>query len=278
MPFEGPPSLRRRFATVARSILDVTISAALLILALPLILVIVLALELESPGPVFYRARRVGHMRRPLDVLKFRKMRCTAEGLPLTLDRDERLTKVGRILARTKLDELPQLINVLRGEMSLVGPRPEDARFAALYQHAYDEIVLVLPGITGPAQLAFARESSILDPDDPVGHYVDSILPQKVRMEVEYARRHDFFHDLLILVWTAAAVLLRTPVAVDRRTGALRRRRRRRREQARVGDRALVFTGRADVVPGGVAVEQGHVLAGVQQAQNQVGELAGPGR
>ena len=144
----------------------------------------------------------------------------------LTGDVDPRFTRIGRLLARTKIDELPQLWNVLRGEMSLVGPRPEDADFVARHQEEYDEILSVRPGMTGLVQLAFAKEAEILDPDDRVGHYVDRILPQKVHLDLLYARTRTLRMDLRILVWTILPVILRVNVAVNRVTGELTVRRR----------------------------------------------------
>ena len=138
-------------------------------------------------------------------MLKFRKMVEGATGHALTGDVDPRFTRIGRLLARTKLDELPQLWNVLRGQMSLVGPRPEDAGFVELHESEYREILTVRPGITGLGQLAFAKEAEILDPGDMVGHYVDRILPQKVHLDLLYARTRTLRGDLRILVWTVLA-------------------------------------------------------------------------
>ena len=207
--------------------LDVVIAGGLLVVMLPLLVLIVVAIQLESPGLPFYRARRVGFRGRPLDVLKFRKMHADAKGLPLTLNGDVRLTRVGALMASTRIDELPQLWNVLRGQMSLVGPRPEDPRFVSLYPEGYERILQVRPGITGWSQLAFASESSILDQNDPVGHYVEAILPAKVRLDCLYAERSRVRHDLAVMIWTAAMMIGRTQVAVHRETGRLGRRQRR---------------------------------------------------
>lgn len=209
-----------------KRVLDVTVALGLLVLlALPLLL-IALAVKLDSPGPVFYRVRRVGHGARPLTMLKFRKMHDRAGGIPLTADADPRLTRVGRVLARSRLDELPQLWDVLRGRMSIVGPRPEAPEFVALHREAYHHILSVRPGITGLSQLAFAEEHSILDQSDLVGDYVERILPQKVRLDTLYARDYGLLMDLKVLTWTMAAMLLRKRVSVHRRTGALTLRRR----------------------------------------------------
>ncbi len=130
------------------------------------------------------------------------------------------------MLAASKLDELPQFINVLVGEMSLVGPRPEDARFVAAHAADYAEILSIRPGITGPSQIAFAAESKILCPEDPVGDYLRRILPQKVALDRMYAGRASLGTDLRILLWTSLATVGRCEVAVHRETGRLARRRR----------------------------------------------------
>jgi lipopolysaccharide/colanic/teichoic acid biosynthesis glycosyltransferase len=207
--------------------LDVVLSATLLILLLPVFCLCAVAIKLESRGPVFYKATRVGWRSRTLQVLKFRKMYDGATGHALTGDVDPRFTRIGRLLARTKLDEIPQLWNVLRGQMSLVGPRPEDPAFVAHHEEQYREILAVRPGMTGLGQLAFANEAEVLDPGDRVGHYVDRILPQKVHLEVLYARSRSLRRDLGILVWTVLPVILRVNVAVNRNTGELTVRRRR---------------------------------------------------
>jgi lipopolysaccharide/colanic/teichoic acid biosynthesis glycosyltransferase len=162
-------------------------------------------------------------------MLKFRKMKLDAGELKLTLGRDRRLTRVGAVLARTKLDELPQFINVLRGEMSLIGPRPEDPGFVAERRTDYDEILRVRPGITGLSQIAFADESRILSDTDPVGHYLGRIFPQKCALDRLYVRSAGLAIDLRILAWTAVAVVLRREVAVHRHTGRMSLRSRRRR-------------------------------------------------
>jgi lipopolysaccharide/colanic/teichoic acid biosynthesis glycosyltransferase len=209
-----------------KRIVDVTAAFVALVALLPLMLAIALAVVLESPGPVFYRADRVGFRGRRLRMLKFRKMRTDAAGPALTTGGDERLTRVGAVLARTRLDELPQLWHVLRGEMSLIGPRPEDPCFVGLFRADYDEILRVRPGIAGWTQLAFAEESQILRADDPLGHYVHELLPQKVALDRLYAANATLAGDARIMIATLAAVLLRRPIAVHRETGALTRRRR----------------------------------------------------
>ena len=207
--------------------MDIALSTLALLLLSPLFAVIALLVVLDSPGPVFFRADRVGFRGRPLRMLKFRKMRTGARGMALTVAGDQRLTRLGGWLVRTKLDELPQLWHVLRGEMSLVGPRPESPEFVARFRADYDVILRVRPGITGYTQLAFAREGAILDPNDPQGHYVQALLPQKVGLDRLYASRVSVRRDVSILVATFVTIVLRQPVAVHRDTAALSLRRRR---------------------------------------------------
>lgn len=206
--------------------LDIVLAGALLFVLVPVMAVIAIVIVLDDPGPVFFVCQRTGYRGRPLGLPKFRKMRQAPPGAPLTLADDPRFTRIGRTLAATKLDELPQLWSVLTGKMSLVGPRPEDPQFVALYPNEYSRILAVRPGLTGFSQLAFARESEILDHDDPVKQYVDQLLPQKVAIDLMYADRRNVWTDAKVLGWTAMAVLFRSPVAVHRETGRLGVRRR----------------------------------------------------
>jgi lipopolysaccharide/colanic/teichoic acid biosynthesis glycosyltransferase len=218
----------------------------LLVVLLPVFIGVALAIAVDTRGTIFYRCRRVGYRGRPLSMLKFRKMRRDAAGPPLTVAHDPRLTRVGAFLARTKLDELPQLWHVVKGEMSLVGPRPEDERFVMLQAEAYAEILRVRPGITGLSQLAFAEESRILAAGDPASDYLIRVLPQKLGLDRLYAAERSFAMDARILWWTVAAVVLRRRVAVDRRSGRLSTRR--RREPAAVVEPTAA---KALPVPGG---------------------------
>jgi lipopolysaccharide/colanic/teichoic acid biosynthesis glycosyltransferase len=210
----------------AKRAFDIAAAIVALLLLTPLLLLIALLVWLDSPGPVFYRSTRVGYRGRALRMLKFRKMHDGATGRPLTVEGDERFTSVGRWLSKLKLDELPQLWHVITGEMSLVGPRPESAGFAALHSADYQQILAVRPGIFGWSQLAFAEESRILDAADPLTYYVGQILPQKVSLDTMYARRRTLLIDLRIIAWSVLAVVARVPVAVHRRDGRMRLRRR----------------------------------------------------
>jgi lipopolysaccharide/colanic/teichoic acid biosynthesis glycosyltransferase len=223
----GPASeLVRLLQLGVKRAVDIAVSATILLLTLPVILLVAMLVRVESPGPVFYRARRVGKGGRTLRMLKFRKMHHNATGAPLTASEDERFTRVGRLLAKTKLDELPQLWHVLNGEMSLIGPRPEDPDFVAERFDDYADILAVRPGVTGLSQIAFAEESEILSKDDPMEHYRTRIFPQKIRLDRMYAARPSLSMDLAILFWTCAAVLLRRQVAVHRESGRMNLRRR----------------------------------------------------
>jgi len=217
----GDKTQRRGASPRARRVFDVVLAAAILLVAAPLIVLLAVAIKLESPGPVLYRCRRVGRGGRELNMLKFRKMKDGAGGPALAAPNDERFTRLGPGLARTKLDELPQLWNVLKGEMSLVGPRPEDPVFVELNQKAYAPILAVRPGITGLSQLAFARESQILDETDRVGDYTNRILPQKIRIDQLYTSGGSLRMDLKVLRWTVMAVVTGREVAVNRETGEL---------------------------------------------------------
>jgi lipopolysaccharide/colanic/teichoic acid biosynthesis glycosyltransferase len=214
----------------SKRIFDVIFAALVLLAVLPILAVIAVAIKLDSPGTVFYRVRRVGYRNAPLMMLKFRKMRNDAAGPPLTGENDPRLTRVGRFLTAARLDELPQFWDVLRGRMSIVGPRPEDPGFVALHEDEYAIIHTVRPGITGLSQLAYAEERSIVKEDDPISDYLARILPQKLRLDQLYARTCSLKLDLVIIRWTIATVLFGTPVAVNRSTGRMNVRRRRSRE------------------------------------------------
>jgi lipopolysaccharide/colanic/teichoic acid biosynthesis glycosyltransferase len=196
--------------------LDVLAASGLLLILLPIVVIVAVAIKLDSRGPVFFRARRVGRNGATFSMLKFRKMHANATGAPLTVVADARLTRVGFHLTRLKLDEIPQLWNVVKGEMSMVGPRPEDPRFVAIESGAYEAILSVPPGITGLAQLAFAKEASILDPLDRTGDYLRRVLPAKLALDQMYVERRSLRLNLRILYWTAVAVVVRRDVAVHR--------------------------------------------------------------
>jgi lipopolysaccharide/colanic/teichoic acid biosynthesis glycosyltransferase len=196
---------------MAKRLLDLITSLAALVLLSPLLLGIALAIKLGSPGSVFFRQERVGRYGRPFRIHKFRTMVADAEriGPQLTRDADARVTRVGAFLRRSKLDELPQLIDVVRGAMSIVGPRPEVPRYVALYPPEVRELVLsVRPGITDAASVTYRDESAQLAAgSDPERVYVESIMPHKLELCVEYVRNRSLGGDIMIVARTVAALL-----------------------------------------------------------------------
>ena len=171
---------------------------------------VALWIKLDSPGPVFFRQVRVGRHGVPFRIHKFRTMRTGAPGLPLTVGADPRITRAGALLRRTRLDELPQFIDVLQGTMSLVGPRPEVPRYVAHYPPGLRERALaVRPGLTDPASLEFIDEAALLAAAaDPEREYIERILPVKLARAAAYAEQASLASDLAVL-WRTLWALLR---------------------------------------------------------------------
>ena len=188
-------------------LLDVIASAAGLLILSPLFAAVALAVKLSSPGPVFHRGRRVGRGGIPFDVYKFRSMRVGEAGPSLTRAGDPRITAVGRFLRRTKLDELPQLLNVLIGEMSVVGPRPEEPSYVALYDAEQRRILSVRPGITSPASLLYRSEEEQLVGDEFERLYIERIMPRKLQIDLEYIDRRTWRSDLGVLARTVLEIV-----------------------------------------------------------------------
>ena len=187
-----------------RNAFDVLCAAAGLILLSPLFAVIALAIELRGGrGSIFYLQPRVGKHGREFYLIKFRSM-VSGSGTQavLTVAGDPRITSLGRFLRKHKLDELPQLINVLKGDMRLVGPRPEMKRYVDMFQHEYQVLLQSPPGITDPASLAYRDEEKMLNADCLEEYYVSQILPQKLRLSLEYSRHRTFFSDLKVVFYT----------------------------------------------------------------------------
>jgi len=197
---------------MAKRAFDLVGAVLALLLLSPLMLLVALWIKLDSPGAVFYRQERVGRFGVHFRIHKFRTMREGAGGLQITVGEDPRITRAGRFLRRTRLDELPQFIDVLQGTMSLVGPRPEVPRYVALYPAALrDRALAVRPGLTDPASLAFIDEAGLLAAAaDPEREYVDRILPAKLQAAVAYAESASLLNDLAVLGRTALALLRRT--------------------------------------------------------------------
>ena len=195
---------------MAKRLFDLLVASAALLLLLPLLLLVAVLVKLDSPGPVFFRQQRVGRGGVPFSIHKFRTMQMDAplRGPPLTVGVDPRITRSGTWLRRTRVDELPQFIDVLQGSMSLVGPRPEVPRYVAFYPPQLRARVLaVRPGITDPASLDFIDEAALLArAADPEREYIENILPQKLQRAADYAESASLRSDLAVLGRTALAL------------------------------------------------------------------------
>lgn len=193
-----------------KRLFDLTCATIGLLVCAPVLALIALAIKLDSPGPVFFRQVRVGRNGRPFRIHKFRSMHIAVEGQrEITVNNDPRVTRSGKLLRKWKLDELPQLIDVLRGAMSLVGPRPEVPRYVELYPSDMRSLILsVRPGITDLASIQFRDENTLLDQaGDPEAVYIHQILPEKLRLQAAYVRERSFFYDLRILWQTVIKVI-----------------------------------------------------------------------
>ena len=189
---------------------DIVASLFGLVCLSPVIVLLAIFIKIGSPGPIFYRGVRVGRFGEPFRVFKFRTMVINAESIggPSTSDDDPRITRIGKSIRRYKLDELPQLINVLKGDMSLVGPRPEVLSEVEKYTQEERFLLSVRPGITDWASVRFNDEGEVLKgATDPHQAYLEKIRPEKVRLGLEYVRKRSFIVDLQILVRTVATLL-----------------------------------------------------------------------
>jgi lipopolysaccharide/colanic/teichoic acid biosynthesis glycosyltransferase len=187
---------------------DVLCAVLGLIILSPFFAVIALAIKKKDNGPVFYRAQRVGLNGKLFALLKFRTMVVDADktGVGVTRATDQRITTVGRFLRRYKLDEFPQLINIIRGEMNLVGPRPEDPRYTRLYDQKQQMIFSMRPGITSPASLYFRDESSLLDGPEWEEKYIHEIMPEKLSIDLKYFETNTLWSDFSIILRTLRGV------------------------------------------------------------------------
>jgi len=184
---------------------DLTVAALGLLVSAPLFLAIAVAIKHDTPGPVFFRQVRIGRKRRPFEMWKFRKMPhdLPEQGPMLTARDDQRLTRIGYWLERTKLDELPQLLNVLAGEMSVVGPRPVVSKFVdRATPELWDQVLSVKPGIFGPNQIRYRNEADLYPPDcaDVEAFYLRHILPEKLAVDARYAQESWWLGDCWLLL------------------------------------------------------------------------------
>ena len=201
---------RRKHQLIAKRAMDIVLSACALAVLWPLLLLIALAIWIDDPGPVFYRQVRVGRNGKTFRIFKFRSMVMDADkkGLAITVGRDSRITRVGAVLRKTKLDELAQLLNVLLGQMSFVGPRPEVPKYVELYTPYQRQVLLVRPGITDYASIAYRNENDLLaGAPNPEAMYIEQIMPDKIELNMKYLREISPLADIRLILKTIVAVI-----------------------------------------------------------------------
>lgn len=206
------------YSKVIKRAIDFVLALILLIPGLIVMLPLALWVKLDSPGPVFYRAPRGGYHNKTFRIYKFRSMVVDADksGGTTALN-DSRVTRAGKIMRRFKLDELPQLFNILRGEMSFVGPRPELLLYTTRYTEAEQCILWVRPGITDRSSIIYIAQDELVGETDPVEHYEKYILPNKNRLRVEYARNQSFALDCQLFAETVSGVFRKAKTAAEER-------------------------------------------------------------
>ena len=201
---------RRKPQLIAKRAMDIVLSACALAILWPLLLLIALAIWIDDPGPVFYRQVRVGRNGKTFRIFKFRSMVMDADkkGRAITVGRDSRITRVGAVLRKTKLDELAQLLNVLFGQMSFVGPRPEVPKYVELYTPYQRQVLLVRPGITDYASIAYRNENDLLaGAPNPEAMYIEQIMPDKIELNMKYLREISPLADIRLILKTIVAVI-----------------------------------------------------------------------
>lgn len=200
---------KKKVNLIIKRLFDIVASSIGLILLSPILILIAICIKLDSKGPVFFKQVRVGKNKELFKIYKFRTMVTDAEklGKQITVGNDTRITKVGTFIRKCKLDELPQLINVLNGDMSLVGPRPEVPKYVELYDDYQEQILLVQPGITDYASIEFRNESEILgESENPESKYINDIMPYKIELNIKYIKNISLYEDLKLITRTIKAI------------------------------------------------------------------------
>ena len=200
----------RKLQLILKRAMDVVISGGALLVLWPVLLLVALLIKIDDPGPVFYRQVRVGKDGKEFRIFKFRTMVVDADkkGLAITVGRDNRITRMGRFLRKTKLDELAQLLNVFIGDMSFVGPRPEVPKYVDMYTPYQRQVLLVRPGITDYASIAYRNENDMLaGAEDPERMYIDVIMPDKIELNMKYLSEISPLADIRLIFGTIAAVI-----------------------------------------------------------------------
>ena len=193
-----------------KRLFDILLSGLGLLIISPLFLIVAIWIKLDSPGPIFYRQVRVGRYNKDFRIFKFRSMRIGSDkGSLVTIGgRDPRITRSGYFIRKFKIDELPQLINVLVGDMSLVGPRPEVRHYVNYWTEEQMHVLDVRPGITDPASIKFRNENELLaQAEDPEKYYIEVIMQEKIRLYLEYVQKHNFWYDIKIILDTFVAII-----------------------------------------------------------------------
>lgn len=201
---------RRKFQLIIKRGFDIVVSFIGLLIFLPIFLIVAIIIKLDSKGPIFFRQVRVGKNGKEFKIIKFRTMVVDAEekGMQITVDGDSRITKPGNFLRKSKIDELPQLINVLIGDMSFVGPRPEVPKYIAMYNKNQRSILKVRPGITDIASIEYRDENSILaQSKNPEKAYINEIMPRKIELNFKYIENMSVIYDIKLIIETIFKVI-----------------------------------------------------------------------
>ena len=200
---------KKKISLFIKRIFDIVASIGGLIVLSPMLIIVAICIKLDSKGPVFFKQKRVGKNKEIFEIYKFRTMVTDAEklGKQITVGNDSRITGVGKFIRKCKLDEFPQLINVLKGEMSLVGPRPEVPKYVELYDEYQEQILLVQPGITDYASIEFRNENEILgESDNPEKTYIEDIMPIKIDLNMKYIKNISLIEDIKLIFFTIVAI------------------------------------------------------------------------
>jgi lipopolysaccharide/colanic/teichoic acid biosynthesis glycosyltransferase len=210
-PVEGVSVHVRKRTLILKRLFDVASACVGIVALSPLIAIIALTIRIDGPGPVFFRQVRIGRRGKPFVIWKFRTMRPDADRIApnVSPSSDPRITRVGRFLRRSYLDELPQLLNILMGTMSVVGPRPETPEFVALYTPEERRVLDVKPGLLGPSTLASMDESAVLEAaEDPFAYYVEVLMHERVRLDLDYVGRMSLWADVRLLARQVSTIIV----------------------------------------------------------------------
>lgn len=200
----------KKFILFIKRLFDIIASFLGIVILYPMFIIVAVCIKIDSKGPVFFKQKRVGKNKKIFEIYKFRTMVTDAEklGKQITVGNDARITRVGKFIRKCKLDEFPQLINVLKGEMSLVGPRPEVPRYVELYDEYQEQILLVQPGITDYASIEYRNENDILGKsNNPEDTYIQEVMPAKIELNMKYIKNISLIEDVKLIINTILAIL-----------------------------------------------------------------------